>query len=168
MVLAAPLLPGATGGPVLVAGIGEMVITRDPATLLVAYGLGSCVALCLWDPQSKVAALAHFMLPSGPLNSPPVKFVDSGLPTFLTEFRRAGGQPRRSEIKAAGGAAMLAVVATTMEIGKHNGEALQAALGQHGLRLHKQDLGGKAGRTVQLEPATGRLLIKSVSSVSVL
>jgi chemotaxis protein CheD len=168
MVLAAPLVPGAAGGQVLVAGIGEMVVTRDPSTLLIAYGLGSCVALSLWDPQAKVAALAHFMLPSGPLTNPPVKFVDSGLPTFLAEFQRAGGQPRRSQLKAAGGAAMLAVVATTMEIGKRNAEALQAALGQHGLRLAGQDLGGKAGRTVQLEPATGRLLIKSVSSVSVL
>jgi chemotaxis protein CheD len=164
---AVPRVGGQTGS-VLVAGIGEMVVTRDPSVMLIAYGLGSCVALTLWDPQTKTAALAHFMLPSGPLNSPPVKFVDSGLPTLLAEFQRAGGQPRRAQLKAAGGAAMLAVVATTMEIGKRNAEALQIALGQNGLRLHQQDLGGKSGRTVQLEPATGRLLIKSVSSVSVL
>ena len=169
MVLAAPMASAIAGeGRVLVAGIGEMVVTRDPSDVLVAYGLGSCVALAIWDPQTKLAALAHFMLPSGPLSHPPVKFVDSGLPTFLAEFAKAGGSPRRAQLKAAGGAAMLAVVATTMEIGKRNAEALENALGQHGLRLHQQDLGGKAGRTVQLEPATGRLLIKSVSSVSVL
>jgi chemotaxis protein CheD len=108
------------------------------------------------------------MLPAGPLASPPVKFVDSGLPSFLSEFQRAGGMPRRAHLKAAGGAAMLAVVATTMEIGKRNAEALEGALGLHGLRLVAHDLGGKAGRTVQLEPATGRLLVKSVNSVSVL
>jgi chemotaxis protein CheD len=169
MALAAPVTPGVgTTGQMLVAGIGEMVVTRDPATMLVAYGLGSCVALALWDPHTKLAALAHFMLPSGPLTHPPVKFVDSGLPTLLAEFQRAGGLPRRAQLKAAGGAAMLAVVATTMEIGKRNAEALESALGVHGLRLHARDLGGKSGRTVQLEPATGRLLVKSVSSVSVL
>jgi chemotaxis protein CheD len=148
MTLAAPVTGGAAVGQVLVAGIGEMVVTVDPSTVLVAYGLGSCVALSLWDPQVKAAALAHFMLPSGPLTSLPVKFVDSGLPTFLAEFQRAGGRPRRSQLKAA--------------------EALQAALGRHGLRLDRHDFGGKTGRTVQLEAATGRLLIKSVSSVSVL
>ena len=153
---------------VLVAGIGEMVLTNNPKTALVAYGLGSCVALAVWDPEAHVAGLAHFMLPSGPLTNPPVKFVDSGLPQFFSEFKRRGGDPRRAEMKAAGGAAMLAVVASTMEIGKRNAEALQAALGAHGLRLHRSDLGGKAGRTVQLEPATGRLLVKSVTSVSVL
>jgi chemotaxis protein CheD len=169
MALAAPVsVPAAAEGRILVAGIGEMVVTRDPSAVLVAYGLGSCVALAAWDPHSRLAALAHFMLPCGPLSHPPVKFVDSGLPTFLAEFAKAGGIARRAQFKAAGGAAMLAVVATTMEIGKRNGEAVQAALVAQGLRLHRSDLGGKAGRTVQMEPATGRLLIKSVSSVSVL
>jgi chemotaxis protein CheD len=169
MGLAAPARPTLLDtGQMLVAGIGEMVVTRDPSTVLVAYGLGSCVALSLWDPRTRVAALAHFMLPSGPATTPPVKFVDSGLPTFLAEFQRAGGLARRAHLKAAGGAAMLAVVATTMEIGKRNAEAITNALGAQGLRLHATDLGGKAGRTVQLEPATGRLLVKSVSSVSVL
>jgi chemotaxis protein CheD len=153
---------------VLVAGIGEMVLTTNPNAALMAYGLGSCVALAMWDPKARVAGLAHFMLPSGPLTHPPVKFVDSGLPQFFSEFKRRGGDPKRAEMKAAGGAAMLAVMASTMEIGKRNAEALQAALGAHGLRLHRSDLGGKAGRTVQLEPSTGRLLVKSVTSVSVL
>lgn len=153
---------------VLVAGIGEMVVTNNPKSALVAYGLGSCVALAIWDPRARVAGLAHFMLPSGPLTHPPVKFVDSGIPLFLSEFTRRGGDVRRAQMKAAGGAAMLAVMASTMEIGKRNAEAVQLALSQRGLRLHKSDLGGKAGRTVQLEGSTGRLLVKSVTSVSVL
>jgi chemotaxis protein CheD len=153
---------------VLVAGIGEMVVTGNQQAALVAYGLGSCVALTMWDPRSRVAGLAHFMLPAGPLTHPPVKFVDSGLPQFFAEFKRRGGDPRRSHFKAAGGAAMLAIMASSMEIGKRNAEALELALDLHGLRLHRKDLGGTSGRTVQLEPATGRLLIKSVMSVSVL
>jgi chemotaxis protein CheD len=155
-------------GEVLVAGIGEMVVTSDPNAALVAYGLGSCVALSIWDPRVRVAGLAHFMLPSGPLTHPPVKFVDSGLPQFFSEFTRRGGDLRRAQMKAAGGAAMLAVMASTMEIGKRNAEALQTALRSHGLRLHGSDLGGKAGRTVQLDGATGRLLVKSVTTISVL
>ena len=57
---------------VLVAGIGEMVITTNPNAALIAYGLGSCVALSMWDPMACVAGLAHFMLPSGPLADLPV------------------------------------------------------------------------------------------------
>jgi chemotaxis protein CheD len=154
--------------PILVAGIGELVLTRDPSTQLVAYGLGSCVALALWDPSSRLAALAHFMLPSGPIARQPAKFVDSGVPCVLAEFRRQGGSPRRAVLKAAGGAAMLAVVSTPLEIGTCNATTLVAALGAEGLRLRASDLGGRAGRTVQLEPATGRLLVKSVHRLAVL
>ena len=86
----------ATDQEVLVAGIGELVISRNPHAALVAYGLGSCVALSVWDPRTKLGALAHFMLPSGSATHPPVKFIDSGLPRLLAEFTKAGGSPRNA------------------------------------------------------------------------
>jgi chemotaxis protein CheD len=146
----------------LVAGIGEMDLATDASTSLVAYGLGSCVALALWDPRTKVGGLAHFMLPSGSAGGPPVKFVESGMGVFLAAFEAHGGSTRRAQIKAAGGAAMLAITASALEIGRRNGEAVTAALRGRGLSIHATDLGGKAGRTVQLEVATGRLQVKSV------
>jgi chemotaxis protein CheD len=153
----------ATVGPqLLVAGIGEMVLAGDAGAQLVAYGLGSCVALALWDPQTRVGGLAHFMLPSGSAGGPPVKFVETGMGTFLAAFEAKGGSTRRARIKAAGGAAMLAVSASGLEIGKRNAQAVEAALRGRGLALHATDLGGNAGRTVQLEVGTGRLQVKSV------
>ena len=68
----------------LAAGIGEMVLSSSPDDHLIAYGLGSCIALAVWDPRARVGGLAHFMLPSGPANSSsPVKLIDTGLDTFL-------------------------------------------------------------------------------------
>lgn len=152
-----------------VAGIGEMVVTGDPGAILVAYGLGSCVALSVWDPRTRVAGLAHFMLPSGPtVATPPVKFVDGGMRTFLDAFTSAGGNLARGLFKAAGGAAMLTVSIGTLEIGRRNAGAVAAALAGAGLRLHASDLGGNVGRTVQLEAGSGRFIVKSVSSSAVL
>ncbi len=162
--------PGLT--QLLVAGIGEMVLSRDPRSILVAYGLGSCVALSAWDPISGAGALAHFMLPGGPVagsvGGPPVKTIEGGLGIFLDAFVRQGGQLRRAQFKAAGGAAMLALLSGGLEIGRRNGEALISGLESRGLRLLARDLGGGAGRTVQLEVGTGRLLVKSVSTVATL
>jgi chemotaxis protein CheD len=152
-------------GPLLVAGIGEMVLSADPNVTLVAYGLGSCVALVAWDSVAHVGGLAHFMLPSGQADGLPVKFVDAGLPTFLRAFRSAGGHPQRSELKAVGGAAMLALASNGLEIGRRNADAVLAALDAAGLRLHASELGGKSGRTVQLSVGTGRLLVKSIDVV---
>ena len=150
----------------LVAGIGEMIVSSSPDAHLVAYGLGSCIALAVWDPRVKVAGLAHFMLPNGPANNAsPVKFIDTGLDTFFKALEAKGAVMSRSTLKAAGAAAML-TVGGGLAIGKRNAEMMQTALIQRGLLLTATALGGNAGRTVQLEVSDGRFLIKSLSSVT--
>jgi chemotaxis protein CheD len=149
----------------LIAGIGEMVLSSRPDSHLVAYGLGSCIAVAAWDSRAKVGGLAHFMLPSGPANeSSPVKFIDTGLDTFLKAFEANGAMVRRSTFKAAGAAAML-MVGGGLAIGKRNVESMEAALKERGICLAATALGGNAGRTVQLEVGDGRFLIKSLSSM---
>ena len=150
----------------LVAGIGEMVMSSSPDAHLVAYGLGSCIALAVWDPRIKVGGLAHFMLPNGPANnSSPVKFIDTGLDTFLQAMEAKGAVLTRSSFKAAGAAAML-TVGGGLAIGKRNAEMMESAHAERGLTITATSLGGNAGRTVQLEVSDGRFLIKSLSSVT--
>lgn len=150
----------------MVAGIGEMVLSSSPDAHLIAYGLGSCIALAIWDPSAKVGGLAHFMLPSGQANgTSPVKFIDTGIDPFLRTVEASGAMLSRCTIKAAGAAAML-TVAGGLAIGKRNAEALQAALAERGLALDASALGGSVGRTAQLDVGDGRFLIKSLSSVT--
>jgi chemotaxis protein CheD len=150
----------------LVAGIGEMVLSSSADSHLVAYGLGSCIGVAVWDPRTKVGGLAHFMLPSGPANNAsPVKFIDTGLDTYLKALEAKGAVLSRCIFKAAGGAAML-TIGGGLAIGKRNAESMQAALAERGYKLAATALGGNAGRTVQLEVADGRFLIKSLSTVS--
>lgn len=160
--------PASTNPALSVAGIGELVSSADPDHTLVCYGLGSCVALSAWDPRVRAAAMAHFMLPSGAGGGPPVKFVDEGFDRLLAALRAVGGSPARAEFKAAGGASMLAVMAGALDIGRRNAQAVEARLAGAGLRLAASDLGGSAGRTVQLAVGNGRLLIKSVSGTKTL
>jgi chemotaxis protein CheD len=150
----------------LAAGIGEMVVSSSSEDHLVAYGLGSCIALAIWDPRAKVGGLAHFMLPNGPASETnPVKFIDSGLDVFLKAVETSGGVLSKSTLKAAGGASMI-TIGGGLAIGKRNAEMMSAALAKRGLSLAAASLGGNAGRTVQLEVASGRFLVKSMSSVN--
>lgn len=150
----------------LVAGIGEMVLSSSAEAHLVAYGLGSCIALAVWDPRAKVGGLAHFMLPKGQTNgTSPVKFIDTGLDTFLHALEAEGAVLDRCILKAAGAAAML-TIGVALAIGQRNAETMQAALAERDLRLTATALGGNSGRTVQLEVGDGRLLIKTLSSVA--
>ncbi len=143
-----------------------MVLSTDAEAHLIAYGLGSCVALAAWDPRARVGGLAHFMLPSGPPSGgSPVKFIDTGLDSFLRALEARGAASNRLILKAAGAAAML-TVGGGLAIGKRNAETIQTALSDRGLRLAASSLGGNAGRTVQLEVRNGRFLIKSLSTVT--
>jgi hypothetical protein len=44
---------------------GEYRVSRDPAEVLSTV-LGSCVAVCMWDPSARVGGMNHFLLPAAP------------------------------------------------------------------------------------------------------
>jgi chemotaxis protein CheD len=148
-------------------GIGEAIVDGSGARLA-AFGLGSCIGLTAWDPLTRVGGLAHFMLPSGSRAGNPAKYVDTGLPWFLTALADAGALPRRSQFKAAGGAAMFLGVSGSLEVGRRNVSALDQALAAAGLRLTGHDLGGAIGRSIELDLKTGGLSIRTIHGTSIL
>src|ERR1035437_4906834 len=96
----------------IVVGLGEVMVSNDPALLLVCVGLGSCIALCLHDRIAKVAGLAHMVLPSrrpGDETSPASKFVDSGTAALLQKMVKTGAMRSRLLVKIVGGARILAI-----------------------------------------------------------
>jgi chemotaxis protein CheD len=160
--------PTQRADPARTAGIGELVVSNAKAGVLAAYGLGSCVALTCWDPVSHVGGVAHFMLPAGERSGAPAKYVDTGMPTFLSELTAAGARTARSQFKAVGGAAMLVGIGGSLEVGRRNIAALHAALRVAKVRLIASDLGGLNGRTIELDLATGRLNVKTILGLTAL
>jgi chemotaxis protein CheD len=150
------------------AAIGEVIISGLDDAVLAARGLGSCVALTAWDPVSRVGGLAHFMLPSGSRAGNPAKYVDTGVPWFLAALSAAGARPRRSHFKAAGGAAMFVGVSGALEVGRRNVDAVQESLAAAGLRLTAHDLGGRVGRSIELDLANGQVRIGTIHGTSIL
>src|SRR5690349_20437375 len=94
-------------------GLGELHVLREGE--LVAYSLGSCVAICLYDPLVKVAGMAHVVLPAVPekgAGTAPGKFADTAVPALLTAMEKAGAATTRLQCRLAGGAAVLAIGGT--------------------------------------------------------
>jgi len=155
-------------------GLGEVKVTRlEAVEPLVAHGLGSCIAVCMFDPVSKVAGLAHVVLPgSDPTNSPNGKFAGSALPALMQAMRRAGGaaDPRRYQARLAGGAHVLAIGGTGSlpRIGDKNAEAVKAALAAASVPVVAEDVGGGNGRTVWFHPRDGgRIRVRTVGGPAV-
>ncbi|MFT4689289.1 MAG: chemotaxis protein CheD [Limisphaerales bacterium] len=149
----------------VLVGIGELVVTNNPAAVLVTYSLGSCLGVVLYDPIVKVGGLWHVMLPDSQIDlvraqTRPGMFVDTGWPAFLQLAGEMGAALERLEIFVIGGAQIIDTDGV-FNIGKSNYLALRAAAREAELPLMGEETGGVDNRTVTLHVGDGTLWIKS-------
>lgn len=151
---------------VTLAGMGEIRVSADAGATLGCLGLGSCVALCLHDPISKVAGLAHIVLPEStrPVDESACgRFADTAVPWLIAEVCRRGAVKSRLVAKLVGGAQMIQAEGFehAIQMGMRNVEQARIALKREGVRLAAEDTGGHQGRSVWLEVGSGILTTKS-------
>ena len=147
-------------------GLGEIVVSCDPEDILVAYGLGSCVAVGLWDSKRRIGGMLHAVLPERNNGADVLsgKFVDSGIAGLLNAVERIGAERRQLTVWMAGGANMLVntSLGQAYEIGTRNIQAACQTLQRLGLHLRAKQVGGNSGRTVQLYVMEGRMTVRTV------
>lgn len=151
----------------LTVGLGEAKISLDAEDTLVALGLGSCVAVCAYDPVARVGGMLHAVLPEhNGRDDRPTKYVDSGVRHLIAEMESKGAARRRLAVGLVGGAQMLVGpgFAKALNIGERNWTIAKAVLAQEGLRVAIEDVGGSVGRTVRMRIADGHLFVRSVGS----
>lgn len=159
-----------SGDREVVVRVADWAVERDAT--IVSWGLGSCVALMLIDRNAGIAGMAHVLLPSPSLSrdtSHPAKFPQTGIPVLLERIDRLGGNRARCVAKLVGGSTMFAALLTpgTVHMGERNVLACRAALRDLGIPIVAEDVGGEQGRSVWLEPATGRVVVRSVGRADV-
>jgi chemotaxis protein CheD len=152
----------------LAVGLGEIKISRDPGDLLVAYGLGSCLGIGVYDPVIRLAGMLHAILPVNPNGSTENagKYVDSGVAMLLEQLIRLGGDRKRFILRMAGGANMLVAPGMTsvLNVGSRNVESAFATFSAMNLKLASHEVGGNTGRTVRFYVADGRMTIRTMGN----
>ncbi|MBN2002666.1 MAG: chemotaxis protein CheD [Anaerolineae bacterium] len=143
-----------------------MMISDAPDDILIGYGLGSCVAVCLYDPVKRIAGMLHALLPtpSRPDSGRPTKFVDLGVPLLIQAIEKAGGKRRRLRAYLCGGAQMIGdmVLGGMLNIGERNVQAARKALEAARIYTYKESTGGQHGCTVKLYVNTGKVTVKTL------
>jgi len=149
--------------------IGKIVASDAPNDVLVAYGIGSCVAVCLYDPTARVGGVLHALLPTVPgensrNNGNPAKFVDQGMPLLVEALLKLGARRSRLIAYLCGGARVLSALDLDdfLNIGERNVLAAESALQSERIRVRARATGGRIGRTVRLYVADGRVTVKSL------
>lgn len=147
----------------LIVGIADMKLAGD-GERLITYALGSCIGICLYEPQIKLAALIHIMLPlnmeAGRKNA--YKYADTGIRQTIREMELRGAKRAAISAKIAGGARMFEVSnAGFGNIGQRNSESVHQILKMEKIRLLWEDVGGTIARTMEFDSATGNGTIRS-------
>ena len=139
--------------------LGDVHVAHEPA--LVKTLLGSCIAVCLYDPLRRVGGMNHFMLPRG-------REDDGACPRFGVPAMEAligalidlGGSPRRFAAKVFGGAHVLDIEGSAAGVPQQNIAFVRGFLAAGGIPIVAEDVGGNAARHVHFETATGRVFVK--------
>lgn len=149
-------------------GLGEFCISHDPDDVLIAFGLGSCLGIGMFDPIARVGGLIHVVLPEHKSGTDPnhAKFVDSGIPLLLQKVIAEGAIQSRLIIKMAGGANMLVSpgLSGTFDIGTRNISMAHEIFKKMNLKLKTEEVGGQVGRTVRLYIGDGRMTVRMMGS----
>jgi chemotaxis protein CheD len=148
----------------VVVGISDCKVTADAESVLVTYALGSCIAVAMHDPVTKVSGMLHYMLPESALDAKkaeanPFMFADTGIPGLMDALRAAGADGRRMVVRLTGGAQVLDSQGV-FQIGKRNYLAARRILWKAGILIAGEAVGGDVSRTTRLEVSSGRLWVR--------
>jgi chemotaxis protein CheD len=150
----------------IVVGMADLNACKEPG-ILTTLGLGSCIGIALYDPQAKVAGLAHIMLPDSKAihnNQNQAKFADTAVIALVRQMEKLGARKINLKAKIAGGAQMFAFNATneSLRVGDRNVDATKKVLKDLNIPLVAEETGASFGRTVELYANDGRFLIKAI------
>lgn len=143
---------------------GQIFVSADPISISTI--LGSCAALCLWDPRKKAGGLNHYLLPVGRDDGP--NRLRYGTIANLELLRRVlalGCNLHHLEAKLFGGATAFGPD-PSRSLGARNVRLAEEFLHSQGIPLVEKDVSGKRGRRLVFRISDGVALIKIFDQVS--
>ena len=136
------------------------VDTRQPLMTL----LGSCVAVCLFDPILKIGGINHFMLPDmGRSKNGDVDSLLSGnfaMEALLNALLGKGARKVRLQAKAFGGGTIIDAGEGSLSIGMRNASFAKEWLLREGIPLVSSDFLGPWSRKIIFLPFNGEAFCK--------
>ncbi len=130
---------------------------------LVSTVLGSCVAVCLYDPVLKIGGINHYMLPlwnGQGLASP--KFGNIAIIRLIEKMISLGSLQQNLIAKVFGGANIFETQLEQFQIGERNIAVAHQTLNDYRIRVSGLSVGGNLGRKIQFYSLTGEVRQKMI------
>ena len=167
--LTAPLLagsndPASSNSYFLHAGRVFVSAERQSVVLI----LGSCVAVCIWDPANGIGGATHYLLPSWDgkgVQSP--RYGDVAVSVLLQKLLEAGADRGQLRAKVFGGGCLFDSMRESaskkeQHLGSRNVEVALDMLMKARIPVISSDVGTYRGQRVVFHTDSGESLVKSL------
>lgn len=124
--------------------------------------LGSCVSVCITDSVAGVGGMNHYMLPwdVGSAQANP-RFATFAIPHLIDDLVDLGARRIRLQAKIFGGACVLREFQRSgNDLGLRNIEAARRLLGEAGIPIIHEDVGGMRGLKLVYRTDDGSFVLK--------
>lgn len=139
---------------------GWAIETERPISTL----LGSCVAVCLYDPKLRVGGMNHFLLPSSTSSdNSDVDVIlngDYSMEVLVNGLLNKGAQKSRLVAKAFGGGTIVSSI--RLAIGERNSTFAKEWLDREGIPLVASDFNGPWSRKIVFVPQSGEAFCRRI------
>lgn len=141
---------------------GELHVAQEPCEISTI--LGSCVAICVWDPVEGVGGMNHFLLPAARSEEgASARFGDVAWRLLLQQVLARGCRREDLVVKLFGGAAMFqADQPYPTTLGGKNVLAARKLIARDDLRIAREDVGGLRGRKLIFNTRDGSARTKQI------
>jgi chemotaxis protein CheD len=150
---------------------GEYYVSREDE--LIATLLGSCVSVCLYDRENRIAGMNHFMLP-GKISNADVfqdktaRYGITAINELFGQMEKAGAKKGRLSAKVFGGGHVMETVIETNSIPLDNVRLAKIMLELEDVPIVEMVVGGTYTRKIIMEVDTGKVFLKSITKQDVL
>ncbi len=147
-------------------GIGDYFASSQDVVIHTV--LGSCVAVCLYDPEKKIGGMNHILMPFNPdINKydASARYGINAMELLINAIMRLGGNRKKMVAKTFGGANLLMAVSRENAVGARNVEFVVDFLRAEKIKILGRDFGGHDSRKIFFRIATGEVFLKRVPSM---
>lgn len=138
--------------------IGGIMAVNRPAEIRTV--LGSCVAVCLHDPEALIGGMNHFMLPFGDDERDPGRYGEHAIDLLIGAMQRLGASRRRLCAKLFGGGHVLNVPDRPDSVARRNVQFVEEFFRDEGITVISHSLGGTRPRQVRFRTDSGQAYVR--------
>jgi chemotaxis protein CheD len=145
---------------------GQVFVSAEGHSVVLI--LGSCVAVCLWDPANGIGGATHYLLPTWDgkgAQSP--RYGDVAIPVLLQKLLDAGADRRQLRAKIFGGGCLFDSMRDSnsrreQHLGSRNVEVALDMLTKARIPVVSTEVGADRGQRIVFRTGSGESLAKTL------